>query len=206
MDQSDFLQPPSQSHYAELCTALYERELFQLSHNGPDNVRFLKRRLGSLPFYVKRAAHALCRFQGPLLLDVQNAGWQASQKREAPAVAHDTQKLQRWLKMHAELGLVLPVQWQQQVQTAVFLDSVDECAEDGVHLNRFGWFDWQGRGLDEQEALLLKPDSRSMTAACCGHQWSPQGRIPPRTLGLREVLLAATLSWPRFTRVQSLPD
>lgn len=206
MDQSDFLQPPSQSHFAELCTALYERELFQLSHNGPDDVRFLKRRLNSLPFYVKRAAHALCRFQGPLLLDVQNAGWQASQKREAPGAVHDPLKLHRWLQTNAELGLVMPVQWHDQVHTSVFLDSIDECGSDGIHLNRFGWFDWQGNAQDEPGALLLKPDRRSMTAACCGHQWSAQGRMAPRTLALREVLLAATLSWPRFTRVQSLPD
>lgn len=206
MDQSDFLQPPSQSHFAELCTALYERELFQLSHNGPDNVRFLKRRLGSLPFYVKRAARALCQLQGPLLLDVQNAGWQASQKRQPPSAVHDKVKLQRWLELHAQLGLVLPVELQHKVCSGVYLDSIDECSSAGIHLNRFGWFDWQGNAQDEPQSLLLKPDARSMTAACCGHQWSPQGRLAPRTLALREVLLAATLSWPRFTRVQSLPD
>ncbi|RUO31958.1 hypothetical protein CWE12_02895 [Aliidiomarina sedimenti] len=222
MNQADFLSGYGQSQFAELCNALYERELHDLSWNGPDNAGFLKRRLASLPSYVKRASHALLRleqtrlqqhqnggYQG-LLLDVQNASWQGKQAAHAPARKHQGEKLQHWLQKNAALGLVMPVQVEHQQLQSVYLDSIDqldlEASEAGrVHLNRYGWFYLDGRPLDEAGALLLKPTRQSMTAACCGHQWSVAGRKLPRTLSLREVLLATTLQWPRFTQVVPLP-
>lgn len=207
MNQSTLFQPLQQAQFTELCVALYERELLHLSREGPDNAPFLKRRLASLPFYVERAAHALNRIQTPLMLDTQNASWQSKQKIKPPAAKHDPQSLHNWLQKYAQLALVLPIQCEQQGIISVMLDSIDRVVDGAVHVNQYGWFDWQGQPKDnnQQNCVLLKPDKASMSAACCGHQWGVNGRIAPRTLNLREVLLAATLYWPRFTKVQWLP-
>lgn len=217
MDQTDLLHSNEQSYFAELCLTLYERELLDLSWNGSDNALFLKRRLASLPYYVKRASHALLVLhkqyfvgQGwPLALDIQNASWQAEQSVKPPSAARQ-QLIYNWLTHHAALGLVVPVEDQQDKVHTVYLDSIDRIQLDkdkpAVHLNRFGWFDMNGQALDNQQAQLLKPGKNSMRAACCGHQWSGAGRrILPRTLSLREVLLAATLDWPTFKKARQLP-
>lgn len=218
MKQSDLIQDQQQSHFGELCAALYERELHDLSWSGSDNPMLLKRRLASLPFYVRRAAFALLNLTDcPLQLDVQNASWQASQSLRAPAGAptgvftHDT-KLPEWLRKAAAPGLVMPVQHEQDPLIAVHLDSIDAIDSEGsnfstpaVHLNRFGWFAYSGAPLEDQTAWLLRPTKRTVSAACGGHQWSAAGRKAPRTLSLREVLLAATLNWSNFAKVKSLP-
>lgn len=228
MDQSDFLQ--GQDQFAELCAALYERALHDLSWNGPDNALFLKRRLASLPYYVKRAAHALLNMQqapvtsaSPLQLDIQNASWHSRQANKPPlgffsaeqeAVPESVQlKLGKWLQSHAALGLVMPLQVEEDRLYSVFLDSIDRIdtqattwSKPAVHMNRFGWFGFDGEPLEEQTARLVKPTRSSISAACCGHQWSAAGRKAPRTLSLREVLLATTLNWPAFTSVRVLPE
>lgn len=225
MDQRNLLSGDAQRQfvetvdprYAELCTALYERELVQLSWSGPSDATLLKRRLASLPTYIKRASHALLRLeharqagQAGLPLDAQNASWQAKQRSLPPSAQHNPQKLTTWLQKHARLGLVLPVQIQHQQLQTVYLDSIDQLDLDNatprIHLNRYGWFLLDGRAVDEPDGLLLKPSKLSMTAACCGHQWSLAGRKLPRALSLREVLLAATLDWPRFTKVVAFAD
>lgn len=227
MDQSDFLQ--GQDQFAELCAALYERALHDLSWNGPDNALFLKRRLASLPYYVKRAAHALLKMQqapaksaSPLQLDIQNASWHSRQASKPPLGFFSTEqpvaesvelKLDKWLKAYAALGLVVPLQVEEDRLYSVFLDSIDRIeahaktwSKPAVHVNRFGWFGFDGTPLEGQTARLVKPTRSSMTAACCGHQWSAAGRKAPRTLSLREVLLATTLNWPVFSSVRVLPE
>ena len=227
MDQSDFLQ--GQDQFAELCAALYERALHDLSWNGPDNALFLKRRLASLPYYVKRAAHALLKMQqapatsaSPLQLDIQNASWHCRQASKPPlglfspeqSVSETVQiKLNKWLQAYAALGLVMPLQVEEDKLYSVFLDSIDridphakEWSKPAVHMNRFGWFDFAGTPLEGQRVRLVKPTRSSISAACCGHQWSAAGRKAPRTLSLREVLLATTLNWPTFTSVRVLPE
>lgn len=218
MKQNDLIQDQQQSHFGELCAALYERELHDLSWHGTDNPTFLKRRLASLPYYVRRAAFALLNLADcPLQLDVQNASWQAKQSLRPPAgvptvATFPDPKLPAWLHKAAVLGLVMPVQYEQDPLIAVHLDSIDGIDSDGskfstpaVHLNRFGWFAFTGEPLEGQNAWLLRPSKRSISAACCGHQWSAAGRKAPRTLSLREVLLAATLNWKNFARVKPLP-
>lgn len=220
MEQADFLSQSQQSQFAELCSALYERELHYLSWSGPDNPQFLKRRLASLPFYIKRAAHAILHVEaGPLELDIQNASWYCKQSSKPPAGVYTTSSqamvinpaLAKFLSRYAKLGLVLPVQQEQDKLISVFLDTIDrvddgeQWGELAFHLNRFGWFNADGRALEGQLACVVKPSKRSMSAACCGHQWSAAGRKQPRTLSLREVLLAVTLNWPKFTSVNSLP-
>ena len=218
MQQSDLIQSQQQSHFGELCTALYERELHELSWNGSDNPTFLKRRLASLPYYVRRAAFALLNVTNcPLQLDIQNASWQAKQTTRPPAgisPSDDTyldERLQAWLHKNAALGLVVPVQHEADKLISVYLDSIDKVDAEGrefgqpaVHVNRFGWFSFAGQPLELQSVYVLRPTKRSMTAACCGHQWSAAGRKSPRTLSLREVLLATSLHWPSFTKVKPI--
>ena len=218
MKQSDLIQDQQQSHFGELCAALYERELHDLSWNGGDNPIFLKRRLASLPYYVRRAAFALLNLtECPLQLDVQNASWQAAQPLRPPAgsptgAASLDSKLPVWVHKAAAPGLVMPVQHEQDSLIAVHLDSIDGIDSEGgkygapaLHLNRFGWFSYTGEPLEGQHARLLRPAKRTVSAACCGHQWSAAGRKAPRTLSLREVLLAATLNWHNFAKVKPLP-
>lgn len=219
MQQSDLIQDQQQSHFGELCAALYERELHELSWSSSDNPVVLKRRLASLPYYVRRAAFALLNLVDcPLQLDAQNASWQAKQTARPPAGMptsespyHD-ERLQTWLSKAAALGLVLPVQHEVDKLITLYLDSIDRVDAQGrqfgtpaVHLNRFGWFSFAGQPLESQSGYILRPTKRSVTAACCGHQWSAAGRKSPRTLSLREVLLAASLNWSNFAKVKPLP-
>lgn len=219
MKQSDLIQDQQQSHFGELCAALYERELHELSWNGTNNPTFLKRRLASLPYYVRRAAFALLNLTDcPLQLDVQNASWQAKQSLHPPAGAptvgssFQDPKLPAWLAKAAQLGLVMPVQHEHEQLIAVHLDSIDGIDSEGsgfdtpaVRLNRFGWFAFSGEPLEGQNGWLLRPSKRCISAACCGHQWSAAGRKAPRTLSLREVLLASSLNWQNFAKVKPLP-
>lgn len=213
MNQRDFLHSSHSGHWAELCVALYERELQQLSRETAQTP-FIQRRLGSLSHYVRRAAQALLdasvQSDVPLALDIQNASWQGRQAPAAPSASDKTEALQHWLERYARLGLVLPVEFEQHGLQRVELDSIDRVdnSTQRVHLNRFGWFNYAGVALDEQtggSAQLLKPGKVTMSAACCGFQWSATGRTAPRTLSLREVLLSASLVWPRFTQVKRLP-
>src|SRR5690554_6635502 len=94
------------SAQAELCNAMYERELTLLSYADDDAAR-LRRKLRSLPFYVKKAAWWLVAADSPLTLDTQNAGWQAKQRPKPPHP--DATHLPTWLEQHIAPGLALPV-------------------------------------------------------------------------------------------------
>ncbi|WP_404402633.1 hypothetical protein LG288_04980 [Idiomarina seosinensis] len=203
--QTDIFQPIAQhGDFAELCVALYEREVNQLAQIEDMPVRALQRRLASLPFYIQRAAHGCLRAEqeAPLSLDVQNASWQATQASKCPVnpLSGQTVKTQQqWFKKHAALGLVVPVAYQTAELKTIFLDSIDrvDAQYNRVHLNYRGWFNFSGDGEPPSETLL-KPNKRVMTAASCGHQWNHKRRINPRTLTLRELLLVATLDWKKF--------
>lgn len=213
MNQRDFLHSNSSAQWAELCVALYERELLQLSREATP-ASTLQRRLSSLSHYVRQAAFALLdattQAGSSLVLDIQNASWQGKQASSPPSVKQNSAILTQWLEKHARLGLVVPVEIQVHKQTRIELDSVDRVDVTGkrVHFNRAGWFSFAGQSLENEadtEYQLLKPDKAAVTAACCGFQWGVTGRIAPRTLSLREVLLSASLVWPRFTQVRRLP-
>ena len=73
------------SDFAELCNALYERELRILATNEVASVAGLQGRIKSLPHYVKSAAHALLSADTPLDLDIQNASWSAKQTVTMPS-------------------------------------------------------------------------------------------------------------------------
>lgn len=210
--QADIFQPIAQhGDFAELCAALYERELNQLAHVDEMPVAALQRRLASLPYYIQRAAHGCLRAaaDSPLALDVQNASWQGKQASQCPESSGTTKAQHDWFSKHAALGLVVPVRYHTPELKTIFLDSIDrvDAKHNRLHLNYRGWFTFSGEGGEQDERAtehLLKPNKRIMTAACCGHQWNHKGRINPRTLTLRELLLVATLDWNKFQAALSI--
>ncbi|RUO22506.1 hypothetical protein CWE08_04835 [Aliidiomarina iranensis] len=219
--QSEIFNPVGfDSQFAELCNALYAAELLQLSEppgqSAHNDIGLLRRRLGSLSYYVQRAAHALLASankpgQG-LQLDVHSAAWLAKQKLQPPT-ENTPDKLCKWLGQHAVLALPLPVWVKTAGVIRVCLDSIDEVDIEAqrLHLNQFGWFDFHGNpkasdlSADVGSLRLLLPSKNSITAACCGHQWNASGRIQPHALSLRTLLLTATVQWPKFTGVDKLP-
>lgn len=199
--QADIFQMQKHnSVHAELCNAIYERELALLSYANDDADR-IRRKLRSLPFYVKKAAWWLIYTESPLELDPQNASWQSAQRPRPPKQSSAT-VLSKWLDLHVAPGLPVPVLVQADDFVQVRLDSVDrvDYAGQRVHLNRWGWCSFGGQPLSEEPALLLKPTPTIITAACAGHRWNEQGRLAPAALPLRELLLSALLSWPNFTQ------
>lgn len=219
--QSEIFNPVGfDSKFAELCNALYASELLQLSEVDSDHphggdIRLLRRRLGSLSYYVQRAAHALLvsaeQPEQGLQLDVHSGNWLAKQKPQPPKPMHAAsggdEKLVEWLSAHAVLALPLPVYAESDGVIRIYLDSVDEvdATNQRVHLNQWGWFDYNGTSSENSHLYLLKPDRATMCAACCGHQWNAKGRMQPYSLSLRTLLLSATAVWPKFTAVSKLP-
>ncbi|EGN75690.1 hypothetical protein A28LD_0735 [Idiomarina sp. A28L] len=223
--QSEIFNPVGfDSQFAELCNALYASELLQLSeldrnHPQGGDIRLLRRRLGSMSYYVQRAAHALLvSAANPnqiLQLDVHSGHWLIKQKPQPPklSLAHTTtadaknQKLADWLKVNAKLALPLPVYVESSDVVRISLDSIDEVDLENrkLHLNQWGWFDFEGVSKEDSQLRLLIPDRATMSAACCGHQWNAKGRIQPYSLSLRTKLLSATVVWPKFTSVGKLP-
>lgn len=61
-----FSDDQRQLHYAELCNALYERELASLSQQKISNISLLQRKIAGLRHHVKRAAYSLLQHQTPL--------------------------------------------------------------------------------------------------------------------------------------------
>ncbi|RUO80605.1 hypothetical protein CWI84_05975 [Idiomarina tyrosinivorans] len=214
-DQTDIFQPlAQQGQYAELCTALYERELQQLAQIPAVSATALQKRLASLPFYIQRAARGSLASKSPLALDVQNASWSQRQAKQCPANAErataQASALNQWLKRHAALGLVLPVWVYSATEQRILLDSVDRVdrEQQRVRLNYQGWFSFDGIAEDpiDSACRLIKPDKKVMTAAACGHRWGAQGRLSPTPLSLRELLLVATLDWKGFAHVVRIPE
>lgn len=194
-----------QKQFAELCNALYERELHFLAVSGPKNLSLLQRRLGGLAYHIKNAAENLLNHNAPIEVDVHNASWQAKQSATCIAKRHDDEKTEAWFKSHSKMGLAVPVYVSNLGDEHVELDSIDrlELEENKLHLNKHGWFSLTGECLQEieikhQDKRLLKPSKNSIVAACCGHSWNHKGKIRPRTLTLRELLLSTTINWKDF--------
>ena len=80
MTQASLWQEPQQSvNYAELCNALYERELRLLANIEFATPQALQNRLKSLSYYINRTALLMTQTNSPLELDIQNAAWQVKQ-------------------------------------------------------------------------------------------------------------------------------
>ncbi|WP_241969853.1 hypothetical protein [Pseudidiomarina taiwanensis] len=201
IQQADIFQPLTHNGaFSELCTALYERELDHLAHAQVHSAQGLQRRLQSVPHYVKQAARRMLELPIQLGLDEQNASWQAPQKAKLTVTEAMQKRLEKWCVKQAKLGLALPVCDLSPTLQCVRLDSIDriDSAQRKLHLNQFGWFDFSGVCLESESSQLrlVSPEKNMLTAAFCGHQWNHRGRTEPRTLSLREILLATTIKWP----------
>ncbi|WP_147318223.1 hypothetical protein [Salinimonas sediminis] len=190
--------------FAEICTALYERELLALA-TAPDDIARLRQKLKGLSHHVKRAAHFMSGPYTPLAIDSHNASWTASQPIQNPARKITAVDNQQWFSRYATHGLVVCVVVTELESSHIELDSVDRVVDTTatLHTNKHGWFGFDGQpetALQSQYASrrVCKPTKALVTAACCGHQWNHKGRVPPRPLSLREILLASNLDWRQF--------
>jgi hypothetical protein len=202
-----FSDDQRQLHYAELCNALYERELASLSQQKITNVSLLQRKIAGLRHHVKRAAYSLLQHQSPLQVDVHNASWQAKQAAKCMANNYLPQKTQHWFSSNIQIGCSIAVHVKQLGCEHIELDSIDkiELSSQRVHTNKFGWFKLDGEfaeGNQQQTHVfnlrLLKPTKAILTAACCGHKWDHKGKGQQRALSLRELLLSLSINWKTF--------
>ncbi|MFT4940480.1 MAG: hypothetical protein ACI88A_003535 [Paraglaciecola sp.] len=202
-----FSDDQHQLYFAELCNALYERELHTLSEQKINNVSLLQRKIGGLKHHVKRAAEQLLSNNGPLQIDVHNGSWQSKQAVNCMATKFDSAKTLPWYQQYARMGLCVPVHVNELAAEHLELDSIDriDLQNERLHLNKFGWFRLDGEFSESQttdiqqaQKRLLKPTKANMSAACCGHTWNYKGRTQPRTLSLRELLLSNTINWLTF--------
>ena len=202
-----FSDDQRQLHYAELCNALYERELASLSQQKISNISLLQRKIAGLRHHVKRAAYSLLQHQSPLQVDVHNASWQAKQAAKCMANNNDAQKTQQWFSSNIQIGCSIAVHVKQLGFEHIELDSIDrvELNDKRVHTNKFGWFNIDGefaednfRQADVKNLRLLKPTKAILTAACCGHKWDHKGKGQQRALSLRELLLSLSINWETF--------
>jgi len=202
-----FSDEQRQWHHAELCNALYERELTSLSRQKISNSSLLQRKIAGLKHHVKRAAYHLLQHPSPLKVDVHNASWQAKQAAKCMASNCTSQKTQLWLSNNVRIGCNIAVHVQQLGFEHIELDSIDKIELDTgrLHTNKFGWFNGNGQfsknisqSTDVYNLRLLKPTKAVLTAACCGHKWDYKGKSQQRALSLRELLLSLSINWKTF--------
>ena len=213
------------SDFAELCNALYERELMTLARNEYSSVAGLQSRIKSLPHYVKRTAFALLNAQTPLELDIQNASWSAKQVSALPSISQLSaynDNVIAWYRSQALVhGLVVPI----ALKSHIVLDSIDRIDREKQRFrtNVYGWFYLTDNDtpngatkFDKSEVKpevnrhsvnLLKPTKKIMTAACAGHCWKNSRKSQPIMPSLRELLLSCTINWRNFKQPRvNLPD
>lgn len=192
------------SDYAELCNALYERELQVLASSDISSIPTVKGRLKSLPHYIKRTAHLMTQANTPLNLDTQNASWSAQQTAKMPLSGQEIDKVWAWYgKLKIQLGLVVPI----ALENRIVLDSIVRIDQNKQRFctNAYGWFT-----ADNNEQIspnfprLLKPTLKVMTAACTGHCWQTQGKARPTMPTLRELLLSCDINWQNFKQPLSI--
>jgi hypothetical protein len=202
-----FSDDQRQLHYAELCNALYERELASLSQQKISNISLLQRKIAGLRHHVKRAAYSLLQHQSPLQVDIHNASWQAKQAAKCMANNYAPQKTQQWFSSNIQIGCSIAIHVKQLGCEHIELDSIDRIEQSNhrVHTNKFGWFTMDGEfaedNLKQTNVLclrLLKPTKAILTAACCGHKWANKGKGQQRALSLRELLLSLSINWKTF--------
>lgn len=199
----------SQQIFAELSNALYERELTRLSQDTEISAGLLKKRLGSMAFYIKKAAGHISELYTPLDLDSQNGSWISSQSVKPHSLKTQQDKTHSFYLEHAKMALVVPISVSHYGIEQIVLDTIDEIdlTNNQIHSNEHGWFALSGQQQSESNIyskLLLKPSKTIMAAACCGHQWLNGRRTSPRLLSLREMLLASRINWRHFSKLLSL--
>lgn len=202
-------QRTNQQLFAELCNALYERELARLSSGQDVSLPVLQRRMASMPYYIKRAAEHICDLYTPLDLDSQNGSWISSQSSKPFSSKQDNEKTALFFQQHAQMALVVPVIVFHSGIEQVILDSIDEIdiEQQRLHCNEHGWFLFSGEQVDSPSLIkrqIIKPAKPVMAAACCGHQWLNARKTSPRLLSLREMLLATRINWRQFSKLLSV--
>lgn len=191
--------------FADLCNALYERELKKLSVDASLPHAFLLKRIGSLPYYIKRASERIIAFYSPLDLDSQNASWIYKQPKECPGPKQADRDIEKFYRSSAQVALIIPVYHYKVGEERITLDTIDgvDSKNNRVHTNENGWFGFEGAPQEEnnQPNRLLKPLKVSMTCACSGHKWLNHKRTSSRRLSLREMLLATNINWKNLAKV-----
>jgi hypothetical protein len=192
------------SDFAELCNALYERELISLARDKQSTLLGVQAKINSLPHYVKRTAFALLNAHSPLALDVQNASWSAKQASISPSIsqlmAYDSNVLSWYRQQVLVHGLVVPIALEQKI----VIDCIDriDIKQQRFRTNIYGWFNLAESDLNDVttsvNASLLKPTKKVMTAACAGHRWQNSQKVQPSIPSLRELLLSCTINWRNF--------
>ena len=197
-EQTSLWQGDYQSaDFAELCNALYERELRQLSALPVSSVQAIQGRIKSLPHYIKRTAYSMLQAQTPLALDVQNASWSAKQSLQVPLSGQALYSVNKWYQsISLNHGLVVPI----ATPSTILLDSIDRVDNDNQRFrtNAHGWFYLEQNEKNNTNIQLLKPNKRVMTAACCGHSWLNNQRANPSIPCMRELLLSCAINWRNF--------
>lgn len=187
--------------FAELCNALYEREIMLLAHSEIHSLQVFQGRLKSLPYYIKRTAHLMFQAKTPLSIDVQNASWSAKQAGHMPLNGQDIDSVNQWyLSTELTHGLVIPIEH----ESFIVLDSIDRIDKNNnrIRTNVHGWFYLDKNHEQNNQSLqtnrLLKPNKRVMTAACTGHSWVNDQKVNPHMPTLRELLLSCAINWRNF--------
>jgi len=197
-EQTSLLQGDYQSaDFAELCNALYERELHLLSHSPTISAAFIQGRLQSLPHYIKRTAYSMLHVETPLVLDVQNASWSAKQGLKMPLKGQDEKSINDWyLSMKLNHGLVVPI----ATDSTILLDSIEriDIEQQRFRTNAHGWFYLNANEKNKKNRQLLKPNKKVMISACSGHCWLNAHRANPVIPSLRELLLSCAINWHNF--------
>lgn len=217
MTQSSLWQDNQQSgNFAEICNALYERELRLLANLETENVKAVQGRLKSLPYYINKTANLMTQVSelgaSPLKLDVQNATWSSKQASQLPLAGQELENTISWYLTLVEkqkksvLGLVIPV----LVGDHIVLDCIDgvDLEKQKLRTNVFGWFHLidvieKNNKPNSKAQRLLKPNKKVMLAACAGHRWQSSAktaRLRPIIPSLRELLLSCAINWQNFKR------
>ncbi|WP_286262506.1 hypothetical protein [Thalassotalea atypica] len=198
MTQASFWHQQSQSpDYAELCNALYEREISILTRANIDSVQTLQAKLKSLPYYIQRAAYLMVTIDTPLDLDTQNATWSAKQGKKMPLAGQTNDEVWQWyIKSSISVGVVVPI----YKESHIAIDCIDriDIENQRYRTNLHGWFSPQQ--ISDANIRLLKPTKKVMMAACAGHCWQSSGPVRPQIPSMRELLLSCSINWRNFKR------
>jgi len=215
MTQSSFWQTNKQNNdFAELCNALYEREVHLLANADITNIQNMQGRLKSLSHYINRTANRMVYVNelglSPLTLDVQNAAWSAKQASKLSVLVQNEQDVFSWYltlikqTKKTSLGLIVPILKADHI----VLDSLDriDIEKKRIRTNVSGWFSLIDINV-EPSIRLLKPTKKVMLAACAGHRW--QGlmnttKLRPIMPSLRELLISCAIDWKNFKRPLTL--
>lgn len=199
----------SHPQFTEVCTALYERELLNIAHHGPNNLSIVRRRLAGLPHHVRSVARYLVANPSPLEIDAHNGSWYIKQPSKCPGVNQTGEIIEKWYARYAQWGLVVPILHTTVEGFHIELDSIDKLQQEAqghlscLHTNLHGWFTFSGNCTETPSNTytakkLLKPTKAIMASACSGHTWRHKSKGAPRSLSLREMRLSTKINWNNF--------